>query len=173
VRIGPHDAALVHSDEYTTGRREWTLYWADGPRQWRLGGDIADPNELIHMARSIYCSYTPVGRTDPRSMRCGVEPGGYPVRNLLEIPDGRTFWALFPKTGLDLTMANATEPVFLAVYVGAYPGPLERNPLMSDVKRVQLPNTVDVCAILPDGSPIIYLDISLEGASLPPSIGDK
>jgi len=55
LQVGPHPAALVLGTPITTTIRTYGLYWADGEREWILRGDPVDPEELVDLARSIYC----------------------------------------------------------------------------------------------------------------------
>lgn len=55
VQIGPHPGALVWADEIATGVRPFGVYWADGVRQWIIRGNPVHPDELVDVARSIYC----------------------------------------------------------------------------------------------------------------------
>ncbi len=55
VEVGPYPAALVLGTPLTTTIRPYGLYWADGEREWILHGDPVDPEELVDLARSIYC----------------------------------------------------------------------------------------------------------------------
>jgi hypothetical protein len=54
VAVGPYVGALVWGDEVAEGVRPFGLYWADGVRQWIVRG-TGSPDELIDLARSIYC----------------------------------------------------------------------------------------------------------------------
>lgn len=55
VQVGPHPAALVIGTPLGEGVSSVGLYWADGPRQWILRGDPERLEDLVDLARSIYC----------------------------------------------------------------------------------------------------------------------
>lgn len=55
VQVGPHPAALVIGTPLGEGISSVGLYWADGPRQWMLRGDPERLEDLVDLARSIYC----------------------------------------------------------------------------------------------------------------------
>jgi hypothetical protein len=56
VEVGPYSAALVLGSPTAAGIRPFGLYWADGDREWILhGGGPARPEDLVDLARSIYC----------------------------------------------------------------------------------------------------------------------
>jgi hypothetical protein len=56
VEIGPHLAALVHGDADASGVRAFNLVWTDGARKWTMYGNPVSPNEMVDLARSIYCA---------------------------------------------------------------------------------------------------------------------
>lgn len=56
VEVGPHPAALIIGSPPAAGIRPIGLYWADEDREWILhGGGLARPEDLVDLARSIYC----------------------------------------------------------------------------------------------------------------------
>jgi hypothetical protein len=56
VELGPYPGALVLGSPTAAGIRPFGLYWADGDREWILhGGGPARPEDLVDLARSIYC----------------------------------------------------------------------------------------------------------------------
>ena len=59
VRVGPHDAAVVHDREldWTAGTRTYYVYWSDGTTDYVLLAST-QPAEAVDVARSLYCGST-------------------------------------------------------------------------------------------------------------------
>lgn len=56
VEVGPYRAALVHAEPWVSGVRAYNLYWSDGKHDWSIQGATATPEEVIDLARSLYCT---------------------------------------------------------------------------------------------------------------------
>jgi hypothetical protein len=57
VQVGPWQAALTHGDEIDVdGVRTYTLGWEDSTRGWIVEANLPEPEALIDLARSLYCS---------------------------------------------------------------------------------------------------------------------
>lgn len=55
VKLGKHDAALVHGDPVGSNEtRPYGLHWSDGELDWTITW-VAAPEELISFARELYC----------------------------------------------------------------------------------------------------------------------
>jgi len=55
VKVGIHDAALVHADPVGSDEtRPYNLDWNDGERDWYVSGVVA-PQDLVAFARDLYC----------------------------------------------------------------------------------------------------------------------
>jgi hypothetical protein len=53
-RVGPFDAALVHSSELAKGLRVWSVFWSDGRVDYAVTANMP-PEEVLAVARSMYC----------------------------------------------------------------------------------------------------------------------
>lgn len=82
----------------------------------------------------------------------------------LEVTKGADYKVGFPMMGRSPELEMADGPVAMLVYQGAYPGRVFWNPNHAPTEpRSPAPGTADICAILPDGERVIYLNVSLEG----------
>jgi hypothetical protein len=103
-----------------------------------------------------------VPASDPRARTCSATEAN--TRAMIEIASGNDFWLVFPHAGLAPELSIVKDPVFLAVYRDGYPAGVSSRP--GTVPSTPGPGEVDVCAVLPDGSRLIYGNIPLEGSGL-------
>jgi hypothetical protein len=103
---------------------------------------------------------TQVPASDPRAKSCSASEAN--TRGMIEIARADDFWLVFPHAGLAPELSAVTGPVFLAVYRDRFPGLVTGVP--GRVQPTPVPNTVDVCAVTPDGDRFIYENIPLEGS---------
>lgn len=60
MRVGSHDAAVVHADPIDTsvlseGVRPYYIYWSDGVHDWEMRAGTPDAGRAIEAARTIAC----------------------------------------------------------------------------------------------------------------------
>lgn len=105
---------------------------------------------------------------DARLAGCGGANPANQVRAAFEMNQAREFWAHFPAASRQAPELNVETPVFVVVF----DGPVEVTGLSgvnadSGLQTATLTNVVCVLmppsALYPDGEPLIYYDVPLEG----------